>query len=167
MDCSDQVPPAEIQRAVERHAGDPDAAVRELIDAANRAGGKDNVTVVMVEGERSPRPPRRSKPNRGAEERSPIASVFVYLALAWRAGFAAISSHQSRRSSSSRARSPPAPARVPTIAAALAAARNGDTVEVLAGEYREHVFLKSGVTLRSRVAARSAPDRARRATTRR
>src|SRR5580704_5461855 len=48
---SDQVPAAEIQRAVERHAGDPDAAVRELIEAANRAGGKDNVTVVVVEGE--------------------------------------------------------------------------------------------------------------------
>src|SRR6185312_2737618 len=48
---SDQVSAAAIHRAVERHAGDPDAAVRELIDAANGAGGKDNVTVVIVEGE--------------------------------------------------------------------------------------------------------------------
>ena len=31
--------------------GDPEAAVRELIEAANGAGGKDNVTVLMVEGE--------------------------------------------------------------------------------------------------------------------
>ena len=36
---------------MERHAGNPEAAVRELIAAANRAGGKDNVTVLVVEGE--------------------------------------------------------------------------------------------------------------------
>ncbi len=42
------------------------------------------------------------------------------------------------------------PGAYPTIAAALAAARPGDTVDVL-GEYREPVALKSGVTLRSRV----------------
>ena len=29
----------------------PKSAVRELIEAANRAGGKDNVTVLVVEGE--------------------------------------------------------------------------------------------------------------------
>src|SRR5579872_2038187 len=41
---SDQVASAEIREAVERNAGDPRKAVRELIEAANRAGGKDNVT---------------------------------------------------------------------------------------------------------------------------
>ena len=43
------------------------------------------------------------------------------------------------------------PGAYPTIAAALAAARPGDTVDVPIGEYREPVALKSGVTLRSRV----------------
>jgi len=38
-----------------------------------------------------------------------------------------------------------------TIAAALADANPGDTVEVLAGEYREQVALKTGITVRSRV----------------
>src|SRR6202011_6143027 len=64
---SDQVGSGEIRRAVERHAGNPDGAVEELIDAANRAGGKDNVTVVVVEGEQftasatlPPAKPRRS-----------------------------------------------------------------------------------------------------------
>jgi hypothetical protein len=38
-----------------------------------------------------------------------------------------------------------------SIAAAMEEARAGDTVEVLAGEYREQVRLKSGVILRSRV----------------
>jgi len=39
----------------------------------------------------------------------------------------------------------------PSIAAALAAARVGDTVEVAAGEYNEQVHLVSGVAIRSRV----------------
>jgi len=37
------------------------------------------------------------------------------------------------------------------MAAALAAARAGDTVDVAAGEYSEQVHLASGVTLRSHV----------------
>jgi parallel beta-helix repeat protein len=49
---SDLVTSAAILESVERHAGDPDAAVQELIDRANEAGGKDNVSVVLVEGER-------------------------------------------------------------------------------------------------------------------
>jgi hypothetical protein len=36
---------------VEARAGRPELAVRELIDAANQAGGKDNISVVLVEGE--------------------------------------------------------------------------------------------------------------------
>ena len=48
---SDQVTANDIRRTVERHARDPDRAARELIDAANRAGGKDNVTVLVIEGE--------------------------------------------------------------------------------------------------------------------
>jgi len=42
-------------------------------------------------------------------------------------------------------------ARFATIQEALAAAREGDTVEVSGGEYREQVRLKSGVALRSQV----------------
>jgi hypothetical protein len=42
-------------------------------------------------------------------------------------------------------------ARFSTIAAALTEARSGDTVEVLIGEYREQLTLKSGVNLRSAV----------------
>jgi serine/threonine protein phosphatase PrpC len=53
---SDQVPSAEIRASVERHAGNPQAAVNELIAAANRAGGKDNVTVLVVEGEQFTQP---------------------------------------------------------------------------------------------------------------
>jgi serine/threonine protein phosphatase PrpC len=47
---SDMVTSVEIQRHVRKEAGDPAAVVGALIDAANAAGGKDNITVVFVEG---------------------------------------------------------------------------------------------------------------------
>ncbi|HEX5716708.1 MAG TPA: right-handed parallel beta-helix repeat-containing protein [Thermoanaerobaculia bacterium] len=49
---SDLVPSARIRQAVEAHAGDPQAAIDQLIDEANEAGGKDNISIVIVEGER-------------------------------------------------------------------------------------------------------------------
>ncbi|HEX2642318.1 MAG TPA: protein phosphatase 2C domain-containing protein, partial [Thermoanaerobaculia bacterium] len=49
---SDMVTSAGIREAVEAHPRDPEAAVGELIDRANAAGGKDNVSVVLVLGER-------------------------------------------------------------------------------------------------------------------
>src|SRR5262245_24064048 len=47
---SDMVASAEIAAIVRGGAGHPQRIVRDLIDAANDAGGKDNVTVVYVEG---------------------------------------------------------------------------------------------------------------------
>ncbi len=157
---SDQVPSAEIRRIIERHADDPDAAARELIDAANRAGGKDNVTVLLVEGEHFTAPAAPSRDGRGSIFGSRPA-VFAYgvalaLAGAWL----------------SRSAWTPKPPVVPpprvltagpgaaydTISAALAEARPGDTVEVYSGEYREQLRLKSGVDLRTHNAIlRAAP----------
>lgn len=48
---TDQVPAGLLQQALEAHAGRPAATVEALIQAANDAGGKDNVTVLVVEGE--------------------------------------------------------------------------------------------------------------------
>jgi PPM family protein phosphatase len=48
---SDLVDAASINQIVLRWAGQPHQVVKALIDAANEAGGKDNVTVVYVEGE--------------------------------------------------------------------------------------------------------------------
>ena len=48
---TDLVDSVTIARTVSQWAGDPESVVRELIAAANAAGGKDNVTVVYVEGE--------------------------------------------------------------------------------------------------------------------
>ncbi|HUI56407.1 MAG TPA: protein phosphatase 2C domain-containing protein [Bryobacteraceae bacterium] len=148
---SDQVASGEIQRAVERHAGNPEAAIRELIDAANQAGGKDNVTVVVVEGEEFAAPAPRAVESRTTPFLSRavwfVFGVVIALAGAWL----------------SRALWIPPPVvqtprvlvagtgqEYPTIAAALTEARAGDTIEVPAGEYNEQVRLMSGVTVRSK-----------------
>jgi parallel beta-helix repeat protein len=47
---SDVVPSAEVLRIVEENAGDRQATVRKLIDAANQ-NSKDNVSAVFIEGE--------------------------------------------------------------------------------------------------------------------
>ena len=47
---SDLVPSAQILAILEAHSNDPQLTARALIDAANEAGGKDNVTVVVVHG---------------------------------------------------------------------------------------------------------------------
>jgi serine/threonine protein phosphatase PrpC len=49
---SDLVTAQAIRAAVEGNAADPRAAIQALIDAANQAGGKDNVSAVLVQGER-------------------------------------------------------------------------------------------------------------------
>lgn len=49
---TDLVDSASIGRTVGELAGDPPAIVNALLEAANGAGGRDNVTVVYVEGER-------------------------------------------------------------------------------------------------------------------
>jgi serine/threonine protein phosphatase PrpC len=154
---SDQVPSGEILATVERNAGNPDAAVAALIAKANAAGGKDNVTVLIVEGERFtasvPAPV-------GAKLRGPLmgAGLFVAgLVVAAGAGYF------------TRELWTPAPVTIVprvivvngSIAAALLAARPGDVVEIPPGEYREQVQLKQGVTLRARnprdVTLRAAP----------
>jgi hypothetical protein len=132
---------------VERHAGNPQAAVNELIAAANRAGGKDNVTVVLVEGEQFTQPavlPPATQPTSWISRVLLFAAGFVAaVALGWL----------------TRSMWQPAPIVIAprviavntTIAAAMADAHPGDTVEVPEGEYREQVRLKDGVTLRARV----------------
>jgi PPM family protein phosphatase len=143
---SDQIPSPQIRAAVERNAGNPEGAVHELIEAANRAGGKDNVTVLIVEGDQftAPPPPVPETPLSPWISRVLLfaAGFLVAAALGWL----------------TRAMWQPAPVVIAprvivattTIASAMAEARAGDTVEVPGGEYREQVRLKDGVTLRAR-----------------
>jgi PPM family protein phosphatase len=69
---TDQVVSTEIRAIVERNAGEPGRAVQELVARANAAGGKDNVSVVLVEGEDYAASVRRQAVGRdGAVRRGP------------------------------------------------------------------------------------------------
>ncbi|HLX09513.1 MAG TPA: protein phosphatase 2C domain-containing protein [Thermoanaerobaculia bacterium] len=58
---SDMLPAREILETVETNASSPRAAVRALIERANLAGGKDNVSAVLVQGERFAEAVRRRR----------------------------------------------------------------------------------------------------------
>jgi PPM family protein phosphatase len=161
---SDSIGSAEISAIVCRHAGDPSAAVHDLIASANDAGGGDNVTAIVIEGatfadttgfaaEVLPRRPQ------GAVSRmvapfalgAAIASVAIGVApLPTPAG--------SGRIESSPAVTAPSPRMLTvggsnpdasTITAAVALARSGDTIAVEPGTYRESVVLPDGVSILS------------------
>jgi PPM family protein phosphatase len=150
---SDQVESRVIQQTVESNAGHPEEAVRQLIGAANAAGGKDNVTVVLVEGEGFTSPPVRTVAVSRRE--SVMARVLFF------AGGLAVAAAGAWFT---RTMWVPPPVVVkpqvlivgagtayPSIAAAMSAAHPGDIVEVPGGEFNEQVHLVSGVTLRSGV----------------
>src|SRR5262249_12087794 len=123
-----------------------EAAVQELIGRANAAGGKDNVTVLVVQGERF----AATTPGAQPAGRGVLPAIAFFAAGLLVAGAGAYPA---------TAMWIPAPAVIPprvivvqdTIASAMAEARAGDTIEVPPGEYREQVRLKSGVALRARV----------------
>ena len=167
---TDLVDASSIARTVAQLAGDPEAVVRALIDAANAAGGKDNVTVVYIEGERfaisqralsapiaglaaAPAPPR---PRLARLVTVTLLFAVVGIAVARTPG--SILSMLSIPSFSS-------PAAVPlrsgtdalvvqptgSIAAAIRDAAPGSDIIVEPGEYREQIVLKDGIRVVSRV----------------
>jgi serine/threonine protein phosphatase PrpC len=149
---SDLLTSGEIRRIVEQNAQEPERAARDLIAAANRAGGKDNVTAVVVMGEemKPVAPPRVTAPT---PARVPVALWIALPLLAVAAGLAGARIFR------------PLPVTVverpqiltvgrgqqfTSIAAAMLQAKAGDTVEVLVDEYHEQVILKTGVTIKSK-----------------
>ena len=175
---TDSVPSATIREIVADYAGHPEQTVRALIDAANDAGGKDNVTAVYVEGpafaERARRHapggdlvavPRANgldgsftvspEPDPAPRRRWVTALVAVLLAVvagasAWQLG-ARIPWEwvPSVQWFSSGGQITVQPSG--SIAAALERASPGTEVSLEPGEYRERLRLKSGVRVRSRV----------------
>jgi serine/threonine protein phosphatase PrpC len=157
---SDMISSAVILRTVREQAGDPDRVVQSLIDAANQAGGKDNITVVYAEGadfaagiaagatidERGAIEPDRT--SRWAWLTAGLlVGLLGGLALSeWLPFDTYLSSRRARTLSVG-----PAPVgQYQTIAAAIAASRPGDTVQLEPGEYAERVILKDGVNLVAR-----------------
>ena len=171
---TDTVPSATIAHVIREYAGYPNEVVRGLIDAANEAGGKDNVTVVYVEGHRfsglqparvTPMPERTPVPipDTPAEpapepSRRWVIALIALLSLAiagwgaWRLGVRWPFPWPSLPSLSLLP--PPRSIVVQpsgSIAAAMQRAGVGTEVIVEPGEYRERLRLKSGVRVRSRV----------------
>lgn len=165
---SDMLPAAAIERLIRQHCGDPTAVVRALIDAANEAGGKDNVTAIYVEG-----PEFRARTRALAHEvraLTPVASASevhpqseprlpsraTWLAIGALAGLAlavatltldgALLARRSRTIEVGGALT-----RYASIGEAMAAAAPRDVIQVEPGEYAEAVVVKDGVSLVARV----------------
>lgn len=155
---SDQVGSAEIQRTVLANAGHPGGAVHELIEAANRAGGKDNVSVLVVEGEQfaavREMPAMVPQPQGSLFTSRPAMFAYGLVCAAMVAAGLRYAGWLDRRPEVPIAQTlKVGNGGFATIGEALAKARPGDTVEVPAGEYPEQLRLRNGVHVRGR-----APD---------
>ena len=168
---SDMISSAVILRTVREHAGAPDRVAQSLIDAANKAGGKDNITVVYAEGTdfaAASAAPDATPEQRGAIDSfratrlswltvSLLVGLLGGLALSeWLPFDTYVTSRRPRTlsvgpaSPSMRAKAGHGRQPYPTIATAMAASRPGDRIELEPGEYAERVFLKDGVDLAAR-----------------
>lgn len=176
---TDYVASEAITHVVEEYAGHPYEVVRALIDAANGAGGKDNVTAVYVEGHRFtqgedtrqlggrrqgtqpavevlPDPPSASASldDTGSGRRWRIALLVVLLSIVIGVSLYSTSDRWLPRSKALLPVARPTSVRVndgQSISAAVADAEAGTDVVVEPGEYRERLRMKKGVRIISRV----------------
>ena len=153
---SDLVPSASMAKVIRQCAGDPRRVARALVDMANDAGGKDNVTVVYVEGEDFPGD-ARTRPSGGRwRQRLGVAAVAIVslaagVALGWTRGaplfhIAPLVDAVTSAISDDQVVGPTG-----SIMAAIARAAPGSNVVVEPGEYREQLVLKDRVRVLSRV----------------
>lgn len=149
---TDQITSAEIRAGVERYAPDFNAAVRSLVAAANAAGGKDNVTVILVAGPEYASAftsnPATSSEKDDVEIESTESSSLLPIAVALIAGLALGAGGMFAWQSFFPASPHTVVVGPAGINAALNQARPGDTVVIPDGRYRENIQLREGVTLR-------------------
>lgn len=155
---TDQMTADDIRHLIEHYAGDPEKAAHALVEAANEAGGKDNVTVILVETGDYAGVPAAAEPAQGSSSRSSRWTWFLFGVLAASALFLAARPYWKDSTSGLRlrfgvVRSPQSwtvgPDAITTIGAALDRAQPGDTVEVSPGEYHEELHLRSGISVLS------------------
>src|ERR1700677_1811500 len=153
---TDQVTATDIRHLIEHHAGDPEKAAHALVEAANEAGGKDNVTVILVETEAYTSAPSAAEPGHGSSSYPSRWTWFLLGMLAASALFLAARPYWEHSTSGLKlrfgvVRSPRSwtvgPDAITTIGAALERARPGDTIEVSPGEYHEDLHLRSGISV--------------------
>jgi serine/threonine protein phosphatase PrpC len=170
---TDLVSSETIGRIVRENAGDEQRTVERLIEAANAAGGKDNVTVALAAGEgfaaaldasrarserrREAAPPREDSPRRLVVHPGYAVALAAIIGVAF---FTAFKLYEGgggaplvdalQASRAPRTLLVGSGMAYTRIGDALAAARPGDTVSVAPGIYREQVRLEEGVTLMSR-----------------
>ena len=144
---TDLVNSAAIVAGVNRYAPDLDAATRALINAANHAGGKDNITIVMVAGPAYGEEPALQ--DSAVTVRTKRSNRWMFLAagvlIGGLAGAAALLTWNHLN--------PAGPRTIVVgpggIGAALSQAHSGDTVVIPPGSYRERVELPEGVIVRN------------------
>ena len=167
---TDLVDSASINEIVARSAGRPPQVVKALIDAANAAGGRDNITVVYAEGERFPpqaieaaasaneitrrlgsddQPPTK---RRSAVRLANILLLTILIMLTFVRSDTVLPSGETPDGAAPLAEN----GRIgvlpnQTITAALERAPAGATIVVEPGEYRERLTLRNHVRLVSRV----------------
>jgi PPM family protein phosphatase len=154
---SDQVPSAQIRTIIEDQAGAPAAAARALVRAANDAGGKDNVSVVLVE---LPGYAARVQPRKdGQATARPSSRLWLGLlagVLLTAVLFTLLKPHWVETTSGRQLRFGVergplvwhvSPAAGTPLADALKRAHSGDTVVVAPGTYPENIVLHDGVSL--------------------
>jgi parallel beta-helix repeat protein len=144
---TDLITSEEIRAGVERYAPDYDAAILALIDAANHAGGKDNITVVIVASpgynpQPTLAPPASVRPQPSTSSRW----LFLAAGLALGAALGVGAPHLWNQFAPTGPKTLVAGAS--GIDAAVAQAHPGDTVIIPQGRYREQIRLREGVTLK-------------------
>ena len=161
---SDMVMSARIRDVVLLHAGDPVRSSQELIRIANEAGGRDNVSAIVIEGSRFKESVHAPSHRPVEEERGWLAgalrplvsrpAIFLYGALAGIGLFFYLQLSSLSPTAGNRVQTLRVSAvggSFGTISDAILAARPGDRIEVEPGEYRESVVLRNGITLISTV----------------
>lgn len=145
---TDLIGSAEIRAGMERYAPDFDLAIQALIDAANHAGGKDNITIVVVAspGYR-PQPAALTAVTTKPRERKSFGWAFLVVGLIL--GFGGGLLVPLVRNQFADAGPRTIVVGVGGITAALNQAHSGDTVLIPQGKYKERVVLREGVTVRA------------------
>jgi len=152
---SDLVPAGTIAAVVAESAGRPERVVERLIDAANRAGGKDNVTAVYVEGERYAaaavaQASRRIWPRLVVTAVAGLITLGLTGAGLVRAGLLTWPPALAPLAALGDASGTLVVGPTGSIAAAISRAAPGSQVIVEPGEYREQLVLREGVRVVSR-----------------